>query len=101
MLRACVSALEAAGALVLRVQSGRVKVRGGWMQLAPEGTPDLLVVVPPHGRLLGLEVKAARGRVRPSQVTWADAARRHGAAVRIVRSSVEAVSAYREMLEAR
>lgn len=92
--RAIVQALTAVGALVWRCQSGRVKVRGGWMMLAPEGTPDLLVIVPPTGRLLGLEVKAAKGRVREAQVEWAEAARRAGAAVYCVRSAEEAVRAY-------
>lgn len=36
-------------ALVLRLNSGRVKVRGGFMHLCPEGTADYLVCDPqPH-----------------------------------------------------
>jgi len=31
--------------LVVRVHSGKVKVKGGWMQLAEEGTSDLLCCV--------------------------------------------------------
>jgi hypothetical protein len=94
--RAILVALTAIGAYAFRVQSGRVKVRGGYMQLAPPGTPDVLVIVPPHGRLLGLEVKTATGKEREAQVEWAEGARRLGAAVRTVRTPEEAVVAYLE-----
>lgn len=40
-------ALEATGAWVLRVNSGMIQLRhGGWMHLAPKGTPDVLVLAP-------------------------------------------------------
>lgn len=35
--------LKMAGHLHFRMQSGHVKVRGGWMCLCPEGTADFLV----------------------------------------------------------
>lgn len=34
-------ALAKLGVYAVRVQSGRLRVRGGWMHLAPEGTPDI------------------------------------------------------------
>jgi hypothetical protein len=37
------TALEKAGYFVLRIQSGVVRVKGGFMHLAPTGTADLLV----------------------------------------------------------
>lgn len=40
-----------------RIQSGKVKVRGGWMQLAPEGTADI-VVFPANGMPRWIELKA-------------------------------------------
>lgn len=95
--RRILAALEAAGAFAFRVQSGMVKVRGGWMHLSPTGTADVLVIVPPHGRLLGLEVKTAKGKEREAQLRWADDVRRLGGVVRTVRTPEEAVTAYLEM----
>lgn len=92
--REILDALHAAGIIAFRVQSGKVKVRGGWMHLAPEGTPDIVAIVPPHGRFLGLEVKTDDGTERPGQLDFAKGARRHGAAVCTVRSPVEAIRAW-------
>lgn len=92
--RRILDALEAVGALAVRVQSGLVKVRGGWMHLAQAGTPDIYVLVPPTGLSLWLEVKTATGEEREAQLAWADTARRAGAVVRTVRTPAEAVAAY-------
>jgi hypothetical protein len=92
--RRILAALEAVGAFAFRVQSGMVKVRGGWMHLSPPGTADILVIVPPDGRVLGLEVKTAKGKERDAQLTWADAVRGLGGAVQTVRTPEEAVRAY-------
>jgi hypothetical protein len=97
--RAILAALEAIGAFAWRANSGGdkpMKVRGGYMQLSPPGTPDILVAVPPLGRLLGLEVKTATGKERASQVAWAEAASRHGVTVQTVRTPAEAVRAYQD-----
>ncbi len=93
--RAILDALASVGAFAMRVQSGKVKVRGGWMQLAPAGTPDIIVLVPPRGLLLGLEVKTATGEERESQIIWRAQACRRGAVVETVRSVQEALDAYR------
>lgn len=92
--RAMLEALEAVGAFAFRAQSGMVKVRGGYMHLAPPGTPDILVIVPPLGRLLGLEVKTAKGAEREAQLAWASGVRRLGGWVQTVRTPEEAVRAY-------
>lgn len=94
--RSILDGLHAAGIIAFRVHSGKVKVRGGWMHLAPEGTPDIVAIVPPHGRFLGLEVKTEDGVERPGQLDFAKGARRHGAAVVTVRSAVEAIRAWHD-----
>ncbi len=94
--RAILDAFAAMGVLAYRINSGRVKARGGWYQGAPAGFPDVIVVVAPIGRLLGLEVKDAKGVVSDAQVRTADALCRAGAACRTVRSVEEAVRAYLE-----
>ncbi len=94
ILRQVIDALRAAGAFAVRVQAGKVQVRRGWMQLAPIGTPDIYVLVPPHGLSLWLEIKSATGEERESQLAWASQARGRGAVVCTVRSPAEAVRAY-------
>jgi hypothetical protein len=41
---------------IYRTQSGKVKVRGGWMQLCPAGTPDS-TGFSVAGRIIGIEYK--------------------------------------------
>lgn len=98
--RAILDALLAAGAFAFRAQAGRVKVKGGYMQLCPAGTPDILVIVPPRGLVVGLEVKTLTGELRESQLAWAAKVRALGGVVETVRSPEEALQAYRRALEA-
>ncbi len=74
--------------------AGRVKVRGGYMNHSPAGTPDIIAIVRPMGRLLGLEVKDEKGKERPAQTAWAVVAREHGAFVATVKTPAEALAAY-------
>lgn len=76
---------------VLRMNAGKVKVRGGWMQLSEDGTPDLLVLLP-LGRCIWLETKAPKGRMREAQEKWHAAARKLGHDVHEVRDVVGATS---------
>jgi hypothetical protein len=98
--RAILDAFQAMGVLAFRINSGKVRARGGWYQGAPAGFPDVLVVVPPHGRLLGLEVKTATGKERAKQVEMAEHLCGAGAAVRTVRTTEEAIRAYLESKDA-
>lgn len=85
---AIMATLAGLGRTVFRVQSGRVKVRGGWMVLAPNGTPDLYV--------LGwgwLECKAEKGKLSHDQLRMHERIRRAGERVAVVRSAAEAVRA--------
>ena len=58
---------------------------------APGGTPDIFVVLR-GGRLVGLEVKTATGKLRPSQEAWAARAERHGVPYAVVRGVFEALT---------
>lgn len=86
-----VSSLERLGHHVTRIQSGKVRVKGGWMQLAEEGTPDL-VVRSPGGLTTWLETKVKDGRLRPAQLAWHERAKKGGHRVAIVRSINDAVT---------
>jgi hypothetical protein len=87
--REIVQKLEKCGFWVERIQSGKVKVRGGWMYLASEGTPDLHLVD------LGawLEVKTDDGEPSPEQVDWHKRAAAAGVRVATVRTPKEAIQA--------
>jgi hypothetical protein len=53
-----VKMIRETGTFVLRLNSGKVKVRGGWMQLCPEGTADIVCF--PKGAPVWLETKAVK-----------------------------------------
>lgn len=73
-----------------RANSGGLALPNGRRVIgSPAGTPDLLVVLPPSGRLLGLELKSPTGRQRPSQRAWQESAEKAGAGYAIVRSLEE------------
>lgn len=98
IVAAILKALKSAGFWSFRINSGRVKVRGGMFSGAPAGTPDILVVVrpsPPHvyGYLVGLEVKTndKASKQEDSQKKWQALAARHGVPYAVVRSAAEAL----------
>lgn len=57
------------------------------------GAADLVGILAPAGRLVGLEVKTPAGRARPEQRQWAALVRRHGGFCCVVRSVDEARAA--------
>lgn len=86
-------ALESAGHWVIRVQSGMLPVQKGGrvyhVHCAEPGTPDLFVV----DLGIWIEVKTARGRLRPEQKIWHEKAARRFVRVAVVRSVREALAA--------
>jgi hypothetical protein len=88
-------ALAAMGVWVIRVQAGQHRVKGGVLQCAEPGTPDLFC----PALNLWLEVKTPKGALEASQVAWHQRAIREGlqvAVVRAVSDAVQAVQARRE-----
>lgn len=61
------NALKSDGFEVIRTNAGKTKVRGGYMQLAPAGFPDLIVLDPERGEVAFIEVKNESGRLRTEQ----------------------------------
>lgn len=88
------------GVLAWRVHAGKVKVRGGWMQLAAKGVADIHALVEP-GVFVGLEVKRpdGKGRIRESQSEWIDRVRSLGGHAVVVMTVDEAVRAVLEIRE--
>lgn len=54
------------GILCERMNSGKVKVRGGWMQLHSPGTADIMAF--PPGRVVWLETKTVDGHTNKEQI---------------------------------
>lgn len=44
------------------------------------GVPDVLAILPPYGRFLGVEIKTGKDRLRPEQIGFHESARSCGAA---------------------
>lgn len=82
-------------AKVWREQSGQVRVRRGYMHLAPAGTPDIVGYLP-GGRFIGIEVKRPKGKERPEQLAFLTRAQQLGCCVGVVRSVEEALKLVRE-----
>ena len=62
--------LEDLGIKAWPVQSGRVRVAGGYMHLAPRGTSDIIGYMPYTGRILALEAKESGKLPSPAQVLF-------------------------------
>ncbi len=78
-----VKTLRGMGVRVFKLPAGSLKVKGGFMQLNAEGTPDLLAMVPVNRsgitRPLWIECKKPKGGViSPEQVVFAREARQRG-----------------------
>lgn len=61
------------------------------VQLGPAGLPDIIVILPPNGRFLGLEVKSAVGKLRPAQEEFKVKLGAAGGFYKVVRSLDQAM----------
>lgn len=92
-----IAALRLRGYLVVRINANSVKRGDLFMRsyivygVPRGGFPDLLALK--DGRAVLLEVKTAKGKLRPSQEAFAAFAGAHGVAVHVVRSAGEALAA--------
>lgn len=85
-------ALTKSGWKCERINSGKVKVNGGWMHLAQKGFPDTLVMKP-KGVVGFLETKTDIGKLNEDQKAWHAWATKSGFNVATVRSRAEALQA--------
>lgn len=82
--------LEGLGCLVIRVQSGLLRLPGRVVRCAPKGTPDLCVLVD-GGRTVWLEVKHGTGKASAEQFEMHNAMRSMGHEVAVVWSVEDAI----------
>lgn len=92
--------LKESGLLFWRQNSGVVFAGNRMVRLGEKGLPDIVVVLPPSGRILGLEVKSAKGSLRPDQKEFRDRVLETGGYYRVVRSLEQAMDAVAESLGA-
>lgn len=86
--RSIISALAAIGVEAIRQQCGLARgAKGGRMQMAPNGTPDLQLVM---FRTSYLEVKTAKGKLSLVQLNRHAELEQAGARVAVVRSVTDA-----------
>jgi hypothetical protein len=78
---------------VWRNQSGKARVRGGYMQLAPAGSPDVIGYTLAGGRFVGLEVKLPGEKPTPIQETWREQIAKAGGISATVWSVEDALAA--------
>jgi hypothetical protein len=91
--------LKVSGMLHTRVNSGGFfGSSGAFVQGAKAGWADIIVVVPPHGRLLGLEVKTEVGVLNDNQKRFKANLEAAGGIFRVVRSKAQAQYAVAEAL---
>ena len=88
--KAIADAIKALGFKVLRLHSGGVKVRGGYMAGNETGTPDRCVLLS-GGTVVFLEVKRPGEKQRAEQVKWADDAAKWGHVVHVVDNTQDAI----------
>lgn len=90
--------LKETGLLHWRANSGELFYHGRRIFLGPDGIPDIVMIVPPKGRFVGLEVKSSKGRLRKDQVAFAKTMADNGALFFVVRSLNDAKAATAEAL---
>lgn len=78
--------LQYHGWYCLRLNSGKIRTQsGGFMQLCPKGTPDLMAIKRKQPPLF-IEVKLPKGIVSPEQAIMMTELRKYGADCLVVRS---------------
>jgi hypothetical protein len=59
---------------------------GGYVRYGAKGSPDILAVLPPNGRLLGIEVKDVKGKLNDNQLAFKADLERAGGIYLVARS---------------
>lgn len=85
------------GLTIWRNNSGAlVDQRGQLVRYGQPGSADVLGILAPAGRLLAIEVKAARGKLSDRQIAWGAMIRNHGGVYIVARSVDEALKGLRD-----
>lgn len=89
-------ALSQHGCTVIRTNAGRVKTDDGrTVALAPKGWPDISGFKKADGRMILIEVKNERGRLRPEQIKFKNFIEQYPVLYGVCRSADEAIAIVR------
>lgn len=98
-------ALSQAGAVMptLRVVGSFRDVRDSWRRIGIPGEADVQAILPPNGRIVGVEIKTGAGRTSKEQNTWRDAFVAAGGLYHLCRfgTADEALSGLRDAIASR
>lgn len=93
--------LSTAGALVINNKTGALYDRQGRLvSFGQPGSPDIIAIVPPNGRFLGVEVKTGQGRPSPVQKRWRAAVLERGGVYVVARCVEDAMLALQHIRSA-
>lgn len=87
--------LKKTGRFYMRMQSGKVKVMGGWMYLCPAGTADVLTF-DSSGRCVWIELKQLKGEQREKQVEFQQKVVGIGHTYIVARSVEDVINGFKE-----
>ena len=87
-------ALRACGFWAHRLNTGRFGSRHVEAGLG-KGSPDVVVILRPSGRFVGLEIKRPGQKPKAEQVAWGEEVAAHGACYAVVTCVADALAAVR------
>lgn len=87
--------LNKRGIYNLRLNSGKVRVRGGWMQLCDEGTPDRYCLF--KGKSIFIETKVPGEKPTDEQLAAHDRIRRSGGIIIIAERLDDVIESFSEL----
>jgi hypothetical protein len=96
LVRACLQLLTLAGVVCWRNNTGAHRAGRRLIRYGEPGSPDILGIVPPEGRLLGVECKRRPNTPTDLQETWGQRARTAGALYLVVHDVRELEERLRE-----
>lgn len=90
-------ALSSHDCTVIRTNAGRIKTEDGRrIALAPRGWPDITGFRKSDGRMLLVEVKNEKGRLRPDQVKFQEFIKQYPVLYGVCRSAEDAIKLVEE-----
>lgn len=72
---------------ISRMNTGKALIKGRWVAFGLPGLPDIVGIMLPNGRAVGIEVKTATGRQRDTQVSFQKVFERFGGLYILARST--------------
>lgn len=65
---------------------GAISTPHGFYQMGKSGSPDIIAILPPDGKFLGIEIKSGKDRLSPAQIGFIANTEKMGSAVLVVKN---------------